>query len=326
MKIPSDIRTLIVHDNCADGLLSGLLLREVFPNATLRFIQYQTPDHQNLKAEPGMLFADFSPPESRAQEFVNAGAYILDHHRSARQVVDSFGSRGIFGDESRDPGVSGAVLVFRELWKPWIDSLGFVVRTEQVTKVADIVTLAGIRDTWQNKSPRWEDALLQHAVFMFYPKEWWLARTFYVLDWKGQSAVSEWDTRLHEIGPVLIDKNQKGVKKTVEGARRFLSKKGTRVVVFDGVRRSSDSAELLGSGADLVVGFGYHEEDTPSGRLTKMTVSTRSHTTFDCIKLASTRGGGGHTRAAGFSITVDVERDPNPYRMIEDIVNAYESR
>lgn len=310
MDLQDDIRTIIVHDNCTDGLLCGILLKDIFPNAEIRFIQYQTADHQALQPEPGMIFADFSPQESRAQEFIDAGAYILDHHKKAKDLVARFGSRGAFGDEVLDPGVCGAVLVFRELWssgaRPWL-----------VPQVREIVTLAGIRDTWQNKSPRWRDALIQHEVLWFYPKEWWMGQRL-------SDILNHWESRLL-LGSILVEKSEKGVRKAVESAHRFTSRKGTRVVVFEGIRKASDAAELIGEDADLIIGFGYFEENTPSGRVPKMVASTRSHTTFDCMRFCAAYGGGGHTKAAGFNVIVD-EHSLNPYKTLENLLNDFESR
>jgi hypothetical protein len=57
-----NVKKCIVHANCPDGLLSALLLHDELPSASIEFVQYGSPAFRNLKPEPGMLFADFSPP------------------------------------------------------------------------------------------------------------------------------------------------------------------------------------------------------------------------------------------------------------------------
>ena len=112
------LKVIVSHENCADGLASAMILKDVLPKAKVVFLQYGTPDHVNLVAEEGMIFCDFSPPPARAQEFVDVGAIVLDHHKTAKAVVALFGDLGVFADEKDDPGVSGAVLAYREVWLP----------------------------------------------------------------------------------------------------------------------------------------------------------------------------------------------------------------
>lgn len=114
------IKTVVSHENCADGLASAMIIKDVLPDAKVLFFQYGSPDLAALPAEAGMIFCDFSPPANRAQEFVDAGAIVLDHHKTAKDVVALFGALGVYADEKADPGVSGAVLAYREVWLPLI--------------------------------------------------------------------------------------------------------------------------------------------------------------------------------------------------------------
>lgn len=335
------VKTIIVHDNCADGLASAILLHDVLPDARIQFVQYGTAEYVTLKAEPNMLFADFAPSADRADEFVKAGALILDHHKGSKAVIDMFGDRAVFGDEIKDPGVCGAVLAYREVWLPLLqkeydaevanrpgDPDPHYKYKNLISFAEQFVTLAGIRDTWQRKSPLWRQANVQVEVLNFMPRDRWMGMPF-------KDIASQWDSKYGWIGDVLLERHEKHIEKTVKGAHRFTTQKGTRVVCFDGVRASSDAAELLDKSADLVVGFGYLEEDMPHmttdpldtqtiRRSTKMILSTRSHTHYDCCALAKAYGGGGHTKAAGFNREISVN-DVNPYSMIEALVTMYEA-
>lgn len=114
------VTTIVTHDTCPDGLASAMILLDVLPKAEVVFCQYSTPLHKSMIAKPGMLFADFSPDPARIQEFIDQGAIVLDHHKTAKDTVLACGELGVFADEKEDPGVSGAVLAFREVWLPLV--------------------------------------------------------------------------------------------------------------------------------------------------------------------------------------------------------------
>ena len=109
---------ILVHENCSDGTASAMILKDVLPYAKITFMQYETEAHKTLEPEPGQLFCDLSPHRDRYKAFLDAGAIVLDHHKTAKGVVMPFVEAGLgaFGDEITDPGVCGAVLAFREVW------------------------------------------------------------------------------------------------------------------------------------------------------------------------------------------------------------------
>jgi hypothetical protein len=306
------VKTIICHGpECPDGKTSAILLHDVLPNSELKFVQYGTDEHRNLPVTPGMLFCDFSPPAERVHEFVDAGAIVLDHHKGAKAIVDAFGVNGAFGDEATEPGVCGAVLAFRHVWlqlKPWGSADAYSIDTAQ-----DFATLAGIRDTWQNKSPRWREAIIQSEMLFFYPIEHWLN----IQEPFCHQAEGVWKER-RQIATLLVEKHEVAVKNVLSKAWRFMTPKGTRVVCFEGTGLSSDAAEALGSEADLVIGFGFIVEN----KAQKMIVSARSHTGYDVLRVAKKYGGGGHTAAAGCNVMV--EHAPNPYDLIEKLVKDFE--
>jgi hypothetical protein len=284
-----------------------MLLKYCLPEvSTVEFVQYETEAHRNLEVRPDTIFADFSPHSDQVDDFVKAEAVVLDHHRTAKDIVGAFGPLGVFGDEAKDPGVCGAVLVFREVCLPLLQAQEGN-RSTVTRQLEDFATLSGIRDTWQRKSPRWQEACEQAAALDFWPWEY--------LD---GLPVSHWRGRL-EIGPVLYQKKLKAAKKFGDGAYRFTTEKGVRIAIFEGLKMSSDVAEYLHTEVDLVIGFDVFLVDgTPS-----MVFSTRSHTDFDCSAFCKAHGGGGHTRAAGFSRALTPD-DPQPFELARRIVAAYE--
>ena len=290
---------------------------------------------KSLVPAPGYLFCDIVPHVlmkdalidgatrkvndlEALQPWRDVGTIILDHHKGVQDVIQSFGDLACFGDEKTEPGVCGAVLAYRHVWRVMKSGQPDDVFTRQSVQIAeDFATLAGIVDTWVRDHPRWSEARIQASMLGFYPAEHWLSipspfKSF-------GTAPSMWEER-RSIGRLLMDRNDRTVKKAVEGSHKFTSPKGTRVVTFNNLKAASDAAELLGSEADLIVGFSYIVE----GGVPKMLFSTRSHTTFDCLAFAKSNGGGGHTRAAGFTIPVS-PNDSNPYNRVPELVERYES-
>ncbi len=356
------VQTIITHDHCSDGLMSAILLKDAYAQIGLRpeikFVQYGTEAYRVLAPGPNMLFCDFAPfvpdvvvegqkvpdPE-KLKSWVDSGALILDHHRGAKQIVAAFGENGIFADEKAEPGVAGAVLAYQHVWLPFYRSESQSVTIpfdgDEVAWAGDLAKLVGIRDTWQNQDPRWREACCLGEVLRFYPNEEWLADERVLPFHPGNRGF--WDERL-KLGNLLWTKHEKGIRKCIERSWRFTSQKGTKVVVFEGVRSSSDVAESIDQGADLIMGFDYECETPKDGVVTiqKIIYSTRSHTTFNCMTFAKSFGGGGHTKAAGFNVSFhheafDIEATAplqhtaqymaailNPYTLAEVLVNKYE--
>lgn len=298
------LKKAVVHDSCADGTASALLLKAVLPHLDIQFVQYGTDAYRNLVAEPGMIFADFAPPPNRVQEFIDAGALVLDHHKGAKAIVDAFGDNARFGDETTQPGVCGAVLVYEHVYKPL---------TGGDDRAKEFATLAGIADTWVRESPLWEQAMVQVNTLQFYPRAFLLE-----LDFLRILNSDLWWQMLH-VGKISYDQFQTRVARTIKGGYRFRSDKGTRVIIFEGLSKTSVAAEVLGDDVDLVVGWSiFAEENVP-----KVVFSTRSHTTFDCMSFCKAHGGGGHTKAAGFNQPLCSD---NPIRHFIGLLAAYEAR
>lgn len=301
-----------VHGNCSDGLVCALQLQDAMPRARIHFLVYGTPEHRGIKPHAGALFADMSPwmpdgAEARAERIAawrDAGAIILDHHKTARDVVEGMGGRGVFGDEATQPGICGATLVYN------------IVTPHSRREVAGgtwlrrIVRLAGIRDTWQRSSDEWCQAVEQHAWLSGLPRQW-------LMD-TGLEGIR--DQHIDEAGAFLLDEHQERVQRAADSALLHVTAKGTRVrIVPDPGGTISDVAELIDTAADLIVGFQYRAQN---GGLA-LNLSLRSHTTFDCAAFAKAHGGGGHTKAAGCTLST-AEWDANPLKKIACLLADYE--
>jgi hypothetical protein len=313
------VQFVVSHENCPDGTVSAILLRDVFPEAEIVFVQYNTDAHKNLPVKPGTLFADFSPHSTRVQEFVDAGALILDHHKTQKWIVEAFGENGVYGDETLNPGVCGAFLVYENVWLPFkrnvtTDLAALLVRKDAF--VQKFARLAGVRDTWQTASPEWEEACIQGGLIHYIPNKMWLEVDLLTL-------ADEWEDKYLWLGKMLWEKHTLEVQRAADRLWRFTTKKGTRVVmVLAGKPLVSDVAELLANEADLFVQASYTYEP---GKDTypKLLCSTRSRGEFDAAAFCKAHGGGGHTKAAGMVFSITPE-SVNPFAFVESLVRSYE--
>lgn len=303
---------IVVHQRCPDGTASAHILQRCLGfDKKVEFVQYDTEAHRDLEVRPNTVFADFSPHPDRVGDFVKADAVVLDHHKTAKQVVAEFGELGVYGDEETEPGVSGAVLAFREVYLPLMQYKGVTNLEDDplVKPLKDLAALAGIRDTWQTDDPRWRQACEQAAALDFWP-------------WEHLGvpvSKQEWQTKM-SIGPILFQKKLDTAKQFGDNAHRFATEHETKVAVFQGVKMSSDVAEYLDKEVDLVIGFDVFLVDGEPA----MVFSTRSHTDFDCGKFAKAHGGGGHTRAAGFKVALK-PADPHPFELARRVIERYEA-
>jgi oligoribonuclease NrnB/cAMP/cGMP phosphodiesterase (DHH superfamily) len=308
------IRTVITHDNCHDGIASAMIAKEALPKVKVRFVKYNSEEHETLEAEEGMLFCDFSPHLTRTKDFVDVGAIVLDHH--AREVVEPFGDKGIFADKDVEPGVSGATLTYRHVFQPLHGD------DQLIEKFAHI---CGIYDTWQTKSPLWETSREYHDALMFYPRDTWFPDQVFPIAYKDQT---HWFGRL-EIGKILIQKTNEKVKKLLSGAYRA-QVGDLRVIMVQGVSTINEVAESAGDEADIFAGFTYYLEDNSERedwgggfvRNAKFKVSLRARRGFNVRELALFYGGGGHVGASSFVMPMS-EASHNPYVQIMLMIRAW---
>jgi len=306
------LKHIIVHDKCGDGMASAMILKWCFPHADVDFVQYDKKKHRTLPVRPDTVFADFSPHAEQVKAFLQAEAVVLDHHKTQKQVVAEFGELGVFGDEDTEPGVSGAVLAFREVFRPLIRDKGLPIERQlQVENtIEDFAILAGIRDTWQNKDPRWHEANELNAALTFWPAENLLG-----LD------PASWGEKL-SLGPILYQRRLDWAKQCGDESWRITTPAGTKCAIFEGLKAASDVAEYLDdTDIDLVFAFDVFLVDG----VPAMVCTTRSHTDFDCGAFAKSYGGGGHTRAAGFKHLLQPD-DPNPFYLAKRLIESYEGR
>lgn len=285
------VRRLITHKNCMDGLATALVIRNLWPDIPITFLQHNTPEQEKLLVEPGLLFCDITPPRSRVAEFVEAGALVLDHHKHAEDVVAAFGERGRFADEKLNPGISGAVLAYKHIWWPMREALyeetGMYPNNR--FSVCEFARLVGVRDTWQKEpASSWEAAQALHAILAHMPTSYWLeladapSKALGMIE-VGKQLLAEHSARVQEVA-------DKGLIVQVGQVTWALAAARPELV--------SDLGELCRQrGINVLISFFQMIQE---GEI-KTVYSMRSDGSVDVGALAKSHGGGGHTRAAGFT-------------------------
>ena len=355
------IKKVVTHRSsattvCHDGMAAAMIVSDALPQVEVVFCQYNTTEHRALVPEPGVLFVDFTPYAERspdpphalterglkqARAWVDEGAVVLDHHRGAADLVALFGERGVFADEAKEPGVSGAELARREVWVP-IKGSTSCDQIEHHDKIVELFALqAGVRDTWQREHPLWRGACWQAAALCFWSPEVWLDACGVFERPDGEELVNDvfnvkqvgidWREvldKVEEIGEVLLAKQEVADDELAQGAYHFRVA-GLNVACFQGSsREASDVGDLLAQllNVDLALAWSYYAEEVNrlDGTLQqpRMRVSARSRGGFACDAFAKSYGGNGHKNSAGFVLDVGGS-SMNPYTALHAAVIDY---
>ncbi len=305
----SQVNTIVTHADCPDGIASAMILARAFEPGVIKdviFAQYNTPSYNALEAKPGVIFCDITPARERVAEFIAAGAIVLDHHKHARDIVEAFGELGAFAHEDSDPGVSGALLAYQV----WQSMRGSARTRDEIDATFHLAYLAGIRDTWQRDSEAWDEACAQAEALTFYGPNRFL------------DSDRAWLTSgERDLGMLLLKKRRAEARDIVANGLHAISDDGigSWMIYNAQGRTTSDVGDALrdsGCAADGLVGFHF----APSGDQMQIVFSMRSIADgCDVGAIALANGGGGHTRAAGFSLPV-TRLSPGPVRMFVDAV------
>jgi hypothetical protein len=165
------------HGHCPDGLASAMILKDAFRmlgmSPRIEFLTHGTPEHQvATDTIEQVLFCDIAPKAGAGSWLVREKwPIVLDHHVGAKAVVESFGSLGVYADAEKEPGVSGAVLAYREVWMSIAQQTakGWIPR-----ELDDFAYCVGARDTWQTQDPRFLRGQWISKMLMSKPAAWWL--------------------------------------------------------------------------------------------------------------------------------------------------------
>jgi hypothetical protein len=346
------VTIVYTHAHCPDGLASAMILKDAFRMLgmapRIEFLAHGTVEHAQagIADDAFSLFCDFAPTPDVTQLMKGTGRMIvLDHHVGAKGLVESFGENGVYADAEKEPGVSGAVLAFREVWlstfAEMVNLNENVADSPQHDRVRDFALCIGARDTWQTKDERFVRGQWISKMLMSKPASHWLEP-------QGSSrSASGVDTPLWsepylteqevEMGRALFEAHQESVRQAVDQCVSCSVRAGDNhgyiaLLVFQeqasGFRLCSDVAEALRTRAKtlgggevpaVVAGFAY-VVDKP-GDKPRLLYSLRGLGGFDVCAFAKANGGGGHKAAAGFS--ADPASVTDPYALVRDRLGMF---
>jgi len=335
------------HGHCPDGLASAMILKDAFRmlgmSPRIEFLTHGTPEHQvATDTIEQVLFCDIAPKAGAGSWLVREKwPIVLDHHVGAKAVVESFGSLGVYADAEKEPGVSGAVLAFREVWKPiwdvW-DQQEKPVPPTPKNAVQDFAYCVGARDTWQTKVSNFVRGQWISKMLMSKPAAWWLDESGHGTTMHHAPYLSANEI---EMGRALFEAHEEAVRQAVEQCVMTvvasqvppppLTGRITPYVLYVfqeqavGFRLCSDVSEALREKqkiAGVVAGFSY-VVDKPGGQ-PRLLYSLRGLGGFDVQRFATANGGGGHKAAAGFSISLDgLLPRLTPYELVRTLLEMF---
>lgn len=295
---------VIYHANCADGFTAAWAIWKKHPDWMFHPGVYQQPPPDVTGRD--VYIVDFSykrPVMEQIFEQANC-VVVLDHHKTAMEDLAGYplaetceedfhdrAKRCRADEGGREPGdlvgvnfdmsKSGA----RMTWD-WF---------HPGEPLPEIVRIVEERDLWKEKSPTWEQTRQIMANIFSYG--------YFFETWDELAARLE--TRLGTAqmsveGEAIERKHFKDVSELVAASARSMRIGGTVVQVANvPYTLSSDAGHFLANKTPGAFGACYM--DTPKGRQ----FSLRSNADgMDVGAIAKLYGGGGHMRAAGFTVPI----------------------
>lgn len=278
------------HGKCSDGLAAAMIIASAYgrrldinPPKFIPLI-YNSKEHNELVPKHGQLFVDITPPITpRWKEWEEFSPIILDHHETAESVTKSLG--GVYETNDRH---SGAVIAYEQVFKPLCGE------NEEWEKFA---TLIMIRDTWKDDHLNWYQANALSSMMFKMDDANILYRVTNFNDWITSDEYKKILSDGFEAYDELLDRSRKASKSALivefkDMKLAFLNLEGKTI---------SDTSDILKREYGCSGVFGYFF--IFDGQAQKCIVSVRSNGKFAANKLAQIFGGGGHQKAAGFTIS-----------------------
>lgn len=288
------------HSNCPDGIMARNILKYLFDEVASAAAQnsqyggfyYPASPSNELPLIKNAIFIDMAPIASQFEDFLKAGAVILDHHESNRYLFDQYKEQYpeqlVFGENADHE--SGAMLAYKVL-ATYFDDSRFYTYIIEAKKAADYISIS---DCWHKQDPRFESGrALAHFITL-----------------QGNDYNNLADPEIMDMAELIYTNKKKEDTKIAKKAEKVFitTKDGQKIkVCFLNRENVSDVSEILRNdyGVNLVVGW---QKDTYINKKDESKInkiikfSLRSDDSVNCRKIAELLGGGGHDRAAGFSI------------------------
>jgi hypothetical protein len=158
-----EVDSIRSHNFCPDGTASAMICLAAYgavgKTPDVRMVMYDTVDHSAASVEGRQLWVDITPPIARWQDWVGTGPIVLDHHETAKPVVEGLG--GVYGGLDD----SGASLAFKNVMRVLCRD------RDDIEKWAKFAHLAMVRDTWKDAHEDWEEGLAVGDALNFYTQK-----------------------------------------------------------------------------------------------------------------------------------------------------------
>lgn len=277
-------RILIFHSNDFDGIASGVIMKEKYPNGILLPYDYGNPLHLPVKGVP-VVMADVSLPMKKMFEVAEYSDFQftwIDHHKSAIDDYNKFVKRqGKFVTTILEEGTAGCELTWRHFFP---------------RPVPHGIRLLGRYDVWdQNDPDEWEERIL--------PFQYGLRAICNSVENFPKILLSNDSHAIRFINGIIEN------GKAILAYQKIQNEKMASAIAFEGtfmgyrviaMNNSGSNSQLFESvydpeEHDIMMPFYFN------GSMWKVSLYTTKDE-IDCSELAKTKKGGGHKKAAGFHV------------------------
>lgn len=275
------------HSADIDGLFSGKVLKEKFPEADLQGWDYgdELPSVQELLQYDHVYLVDMTFPVEMLNEIGNeVKVTVYDHHKSFRDEVSKFVGEGvdIKFEYHFDERLCGAEIAYQNLFGG---------------RIPDILKHVGDFDTWRmnSHSEIWNNVTMpfQYAFRNRFLKVDDIPSIIY---WSSDGLLSELLVEGKAIHSYVQNNDVQICKKYAFEKKCFGGLNGLflNVPFFN----SDTTKSIYEHGKhDVIVGFTYE----PTNGF-KVSIRSIGDNAVDVGEIAKRFGGGGHHRAAGFHV------------------------
>ena len=300
------------HNHCPDGFVAALIAKRRYPEAEVIFLDHGADHTENLKKAEGrdVLMLDFSLRTREENDTLAASTrsfQILDHHKSAREVLEG-APYAVFDMKRSGAGLAWDYLYgadrdgYRAYTLPYKPEF---VHEQSVYQVERPWYVSYVEDrdlwNWKLENSREVCAYLGTLPLEFEAWEFLDKIDPYTAYLRGTGALAHINHYVREavkqaqIGTLVLPYSDEGGTKAQIAFRKFIGE-GYKVAVLNvPYLNCSEVGNELAKTAD----FGMTWFERGDG-ITQF--SLRSIGDFDVSEIAKKYGGGGHRNAAGFQM------------------------
>lgn len=315
-----EAKTVYYHSGCPDGIIAREFIFRLLTdglNVPCRAVFEPYFPGNKLDVTNNCVFVDSSPIQDQYEDFLKAGAVILDHHITNKpnnydDLDKQYPDQLLFGLNANNE--SGTQLAF-ECLEFHFKSKGYINFTLNVER--HIANLIAIGDCWDSQNPLFERARFFGQYIGLYGNE-------YDKGIPSQNFIEQ----TIEYGNIRKRQFDRQVKKVIiKQSPMIVPEKVLKIAFMNTHDGMSDVSELLRTdqNVDLIVGWIIQRILIDGVPTDVISYSTRSNDKFDCSKFAKYCNirGGGHPKAAGFTIKLSDTNRLNGIEYFMKLLSAY---